>query len=259
MPEQTTRILLVTPVWNDSTRLARFGPKLADVLADCPLAIRWVIADDGSSEEDRTRLKELQKSLAKVFPAVELFFSEEHRGKGSVVREAWSLAPEAAWLVFVDADGSLAPTNLVTLITGAIDADCTVLAIRKRTATTTVVESLWRGLAHRGFLVAAHLLLGLRCEDPQCGAKVLRAEDYRRIAPLLHEDGLAFDSELLTAMMQSGAAWQEVPVTWLEKKGGRVRPLRDAWGMLAALWRVRKRLQAGEFRPRDPSKPQQPA
>ena len=247
MPDQIPGILLVTPVWNDSVRLSGFGADLARVLADCPLPIRWIIADDGSSADDRARLKDLRDSLAEVFPGVDLHLADAHRGKGSVVREAWALAPEADWLVFVDADGSLAPTELISLISMALDAECTILAIRKRTATTTVVESLWRGLAHRGFLVAARLLLGLRCEDPQCGAKILRGKDYRRIAPLLREDGLAFDSELLTALLQHGAEWQEVPVTWLEKKGGQVHPLRDSWGMLAALWRVRKRLRAGGF------------
>ena len=133
------------------------------------------------------------------------------------------------------------------LIARAVETDQTVLAIRKPTATTTVVESAWRGLAHRGFLMAAHFLLGLRCEDPQCGAKILRARDYRPVAPLLREDGLAFDSELLVALMLRGATWLEIPVNWLEKKGGRVSPLRDAWGMLAALWRVRSRARSGEF------------
>jgi hypothetical protein len=85
------------------------------------------------------------------------------------------------------------------------------------------------------------LLLGLQCEDPPCGAKIFKGEDYRRIADQLEENGLAFDSELLFALKRSGAAWLEVPVNWTEKKGGKVHPLRDAWGMLAALLRVRAR------------------
>ncbi len=251
MPDPLPGILLVTPVWNDAARLAEFGPRLAETLADrstdFPLPVRWVIADDGSSTEECRRLRDLRESFAEVYPDVDLHLAEAHRGKGAVVREAWGLDPQAAWLAFVDSDGSLAGPDLLDLIAKAVAADQTVLAIRKRTATTTVVESAWRGLAHRGFLMAAHLLLGLRCEDPQCGAKILRAADYRPVAPLLREDGLAFDSELLAALMARGAAWLEVPVTWLEKKGGRVHPLRDAWGMLAALWRVRRRVRNGEF------------
>ena len=49
MPHKPHQILLVTPVWNDSARLAGFGATLAKALADSSLSIRWLIADDGSS------------------------------------------------------------------------------------------------------------------------------------------------------------------------------------------------------------------
>jgi hypothetical protein len=241
MPAPLPEILLVTPVWKDSSRLAEFGKSLAAALAGSRLPIRWIIADDGSGPEERQRLLDLQRGFAAVFPAVEVHFASAHYGKGSVVREAWSLAPNAEFLAFVDADGSVTAEDFLDLIAKAVAADQSVLGIRKRTATTRIVESPWRGFAHRGFLLTARLLLGLHCEDPQCGAKIFRGEDYRRIAHLLEENGLAFDSELLCSLMCSGAGWLEIPVNWTEKKGGKVHPLRDAWGMLAALWRVRSR------------------
>ena len=243
MPTSPQPILLVTPVWNDSSRLADFGAALAAALADSPLPIRWIIADDGSHPAEHARLNALLDSFARVFPRVAVHFASAHRGKGSIVREAWALDPDAAWLAFVDADGSVSPQGMLDLITTALDSGTSVLGIRQRTATTRVVESFGRGLAHRGFLLAARLLLGLRCADPQCGAKVFHAADYRRIAPGLTENGLAFDSELLFCLMRDGASWREIPVNWIEKKGGKVHPLRDGWGMFAALLRVRRNLR----------------
>jgi hypothetical protein len=155
------------------------------------------------------------------------------------------LSPDAAWLAFVDADGSVSPAELSRLIQTAVDSGTSALGIRKRTATTRIEESPWRGLFHRGFLVAAHLILGLRCEDPQCGAKILHGPAYRRIAGGLRENGLAFDSELLCALHRDGTEWLEIPVTWIEKKGGKVNPLLDTWKMLAALLRIRSRQSAG--------------
>lgn len=244
MPVSADEILLVTPVWNDSTRLSGFGAELAKALAGSPLPIRWVIADDGSGPEQHPPLKELAARFSAVFPRVDLHFAARHYGKGSVVREAWALSPDAAWLAFVDADGSVDPAELLRLIRTAVDSDSSALGIRKRTATTRIEESPWRGLFHRGFLVAARLILGLRCEDPQCGAKVLHGPAYRRIAGGLRENGLAFDSELLCALKDDGTAWLEVPVTWVEKKGGKVHPLLDTWKMLAALLRIRGRQSA---------------
>jgi len=242
MPEATPRILLVTPVWNDSARLAGYGTDLALALAAKGLPIRWVIADDGSAAAEHGRLTALREEFAAVYPQVEVHFADGHHGKGAVVREAWSLDPQADWLAFVDADGSAAAGDFLHLVELAVAGGTSVLGVRKRTTTTAVVESPWRGLAHRGFLLAVHAILGLRCEDPQCGAKELKGSDYRVVAPRLVENGLAFDSELLSALGRSGASWREVPITWVEKKGGKVKPLRDAWGMLAALWRVRGRI-----------------
>ncbi len=239
MPGAPKQILLVTPVWNDSARLAVFGKDLADTLAASPLPIRWMIADDGSGTEEHARLRKLRGSFAGVFPNVELHFADRHRGKGAVMREAWSLAQEADWLAFVDADGSVSAKDMLDLIGRAVTSGVSVLAIRKRTATTHVEEGFVRALAHRGFLLAARMILGLRCEDPQCGAKVIKGTDYRAIAEKLIEEGLAFDSELLAALSHHGAAWAEVPVTWIQKKGARVRLLRDAWKMFAALLNIR--------------------
>ncbi len=241
MAESSNEILLVTPVWNDCARLAVFGKTLATALARSPLPIRWIIADDGSAEGEHARLTELKNDFCREFPRVEVHFATAHHGKGSVVREAWALAPEAAWLAFVDADGSVTAEDMLELISRARCAGKSVLGIRKRTATTRIVESPWRALAHRAFLLASNGLLGLRCEDPQCGAKILKGADYRAVASHLVENGLAFDSELLLALNRSGRGWLEIPVTWTEKKNGKVKPLRDGWGMLAALLRIRQR------------------
>ncbi len=237
-----SEIILVTPVWNDSARLARYGRELASVLAKKKLPIRWLVADDGSSGEECAHLEALVESFHEVYPHVVLHFAGLHRGKGSVVREVWAAHPDAAWLAFVDADGSVSAGEMIGLIETAVAGGVSVLGIRKHTATTRVVESCWRGLAHRGFLLAARLLLRVRSDDLQCGAKVFRGDDYRRIAPMLRENGLAFDSELLATLSRHSLAWRELAVNWTEKDNGKVRVVRDACAMLCALWRVRRRL-----------------
>jgi dolichyl-phosphate beta-glucosyltransferase len=236
-------ILLVTPVWNDSKRLSVFGPTLARALASCDLPIQWMIADDGSENPDEpSRLRTLHEQFAESFPHTLLHFADAHHGKGSVIHEAWALAPDATWLAFVDADGSVSADDMLRLIRLATESGQSVLGIRKRTPDTQIEESLRRSFFHHAFLLIADFLLGLRCADPQCGAKVIKASDYRSIVHLLQEDGLAFDSELLAALRHNGFHWQEVPVTWIEKKGGKVHPFRDGWRMFLALLRIRKSL-----------------
>jgi hypothetical protein len=108
--------ILVTPVWNDSRRLAGFGPELAAELARRGRGVRWVIADDGSTMEEVIWLEKLVGAFGVKFPDVGLHHADEHRGKGAVVREAWDRFPEAEWFAFVDADGSVPATEIVRLI-----------------------------------------------------------------------------------------------------------------------------------------------
>lgn len=241
MPEASDEIVLVTPVWKDAARLQAFGPELASALASSALPVCWVIADDGSELGERDRLMNLLADFSQVHPKVILHQADAHRGKGSIVREAWALVADAHWYAFVDADGSVSAGDLMGLLRAARDSGKSALGIRKSTASTKVAMSLWRRLAHRVYRCAARTWLGLRCEDPQCGAKMIFGNDYRRVCAELRESGFAFDTELLIRLANAGCAWREVPLSWIEKKGSKTRPFRDAWGMIAALWRLRRR------------------
>ena len=76
-------VLIVTPVWNDSTRLADFAPSLAKEMADSELNLRWVIADDGSTEQEVERLKAIQEQHRATFPEIEIHRAE-HRTQAGV-------------------------------------------------------------------------------------------------------------------------------------------------------------------------------
>lgn len=234
-------IVLVTPVWRDSARLAGFGTELAEALAAAHLPVRWIIADDGSGAEDLARLEDLAGKFRAVFPHVSVLAAEHHLGKGGTIRHAWDSTPGADWYAFADADGAVTARDMLNLLRTAIGGETSVIAIRKRTESTEIVESPWRSLAHHGFLLAADVLLGLRSADTQCGAKVFKGGDWRTIRPFLREDGYAFDAEWLFHLHQRGLVWREVPVSWEEKHGGKVHPVRDGLRMFVALVRIRRR------------------
>lgn len=233
--------ILVTPVWNDAARLEGFGRQLADELARRESDIVWIIADDGSGADQGEALCSLRDCFAQVYPQVRLHLAAEHHGKGSVVREAWALEPQAEWFTFVDADGAVTAEEMLDLIEMARQSGRSSLAIRKNTDSTRVHEGLLRSIVHHGFLGICRLLLGVKSEDTQCGAKVIRGDDYRKVVEFLKEPGLAFDAELLAELSAVGVKWDEIPVNWTGIEGSKVKPLRDGWAMLVALLRIRRR------------------
>lgn len=233
-------VLIVTPVWNDSARLEEYAPSLAQACAGSDLHIRWVISDDGSTPREIESLEALREMHRATFPKIDIHRGE-HRGKGSAIRGAWNADANSDWLAFVDCDGSTTAEDMLKLIQRAAKEDKSVIGIRKRTEQTEIHESFYRSIFHHGYLLVVRMLLGLSCEDPQCGAKVIRGEHYREVAGSLQEDGFCIDTELLTALKQKGFGWLEIPINWAEKKGGKVFPLIDSWRMFAGVLRIRSR------------------
>lgn len=235
-------LILVTPVWNDSKRLESYGSELARELTKRDSTIHWVIADDGSEPDEAPRLQKQLEEYRLVYPHVSLHLASHHNGKGSVIREAWALSPDVDWLSFADADGSVNAPDMLDLIADAVRSGESTIGVRKATETTRVQEGFMRGIRHRGFLLAVRLLLGFGTEDTQCGAKVIRGDDYRAIASRLVELGWAFDAEMLAELHSAGFTWRERPVNWVEKGASRIRPWMDSITMLISLIRIRQRL-----------------
>lgn len=239
MPESDPEnVLIVTPVWNDSRRLREYAPSLARACAGSELKIRWVIADDGSNPEEIEALEAIVEENLSTFPEIQMHRAQ-HRGKGHVIRSAWDANPDSDWLAFADCDGATSADDMLGLIRKAVKEGESVIGIRKRTESTKIIESAYRRIFHHGYLLVVRLFLGLRCEDPQCGAKVIRGEQYRAVSNSLEQNGFCFDTELLTALKQKGFGWLEIPINWVEKRDGKVFPLTDSWRMFLGVLRIR--------------------
>ena len=249
MERESREIILVTPVWNDSGRLGRFGPALADALARAALPIHWIIADDGSRGEEQRNLQELVSRFKERYASLGILHSQVRSRKGGAIRLAWESFPHARYLAFVDADGAVSAGETLRLIDRMLELerDCAVVGVREDTPEAPVHRRPSRVWTFLLFKSIVNRLLRSEFTDTQCGAKVICGDDYRRLSPLLRERGFAFDVELMLALKENGVRLEEVPVAWNEREGGKVRPLRDGWGMLRALFRIRRRFMAGHY------------
>ena len=168
---------------------------------------------------------------------------EARSQKGGAIYAAWDACPAATWLAFVDADGAVAASSMVRLmeeaVAGGAKAGC--VGVRHNSEETPLQRPLGRLISFYLFALLVRVLTGIRYQDTQCGAKVIPAEGYRRVSGNLRERGFVFDVELLLALGRAGYKLKELPIPWREMPGGKVSPLRDAWGMIAGLLRIRWR------------------
>ena len=239
------QIVLVTPVWNDSRRLELYGPKLAQALLKSGRSVRWIVADDGSSALEKGKISALVECMKGVYPNVEAMLFTERSRKGGAIYKAWDACPDADLLAFVDADGAIDAPSLLRLIERACERfpDTGVIGIRHDSMDTPTERPWSRALSFRIFTALVRGLIGIDFKDTQCGAKVIPGAAYRAVSGQLMERGFVFDVELLQALVAHGTVVEQVAIPWREMPGGKVKPLRDAWGMIGGLLRIRKKMK----------------
>ncbi len=243
-------IVLVTPVWNDSKRLAIFAPELGAAICDSQLPILWVIADDGSNASNRLKYEVIADYVRTLGCQVDTIRLEDRSFKGGVIYEAWNNYPDADWLAFVDADGAVSAKSIIDLIYLAreIGEEACAVAVRSDQE-KPVRRSCKRRFSCCLFMRLVEFILGLKLGDTQCGAKVISGSTYRNFASQLRESGYVFDVELLVLLNMHAVNLIHCPVEWEEKARGKIKLLRDGWSMLIGLLRIRRRLRLGIYNP----------
>lgn len=249
MSQIPIEIVLVVPVWNDSQRLEKFAPELLSAIRESGLPIIVVVADDGSSPGESARIAAIVRKIKANYSRVELCRVEQRTRKGGAIYHAWNQFPNADWLGFVDADGAVSGSSIIALIGAAMELGKQggAIAIRPSANPDAPRRHFSRSVAFHVFRFMVRRLLGIQFMDTQCGAKVIPGGIYRAVANRLDERGFIFDVELLLALESAGCRIVEIPTPWDEKPFGKIRPYRDAWAMLAAIWRIRRRLKAGHY------------
>lgn len=75
--------------------------------------------------------------------------------------------------------------------------------------------------------------------DTQCGFKLLSRAALKAVFPYMHTEGWIFDIEMLILAMYKGIPVAEVPITWHEVGGSKVRLVQDSLRMAWDLGVVR--------------------
>ncbi|WP_436932108.1 glycosyltransferase [Halosimplex halobium] len=220
---------LVVPAFRpDVDRLAAYVRSLDEALA--PEAIR--IELDDADERVVAALADLPATVN---------VSPYRRGKGAAVTAGFE-ALETDVLGFVDADGSTAPAEFADVL-AAIEggADVAVGSRRHPDSTITSHQTFARRFLGDGFAWLARRMLDADLYDYQCGAKAITAESWEAVRQHLYEPGFAWDVELVAMAGALELDVTEVPLTWEDKPGSTVSPVRTSLRLARALLSSRHR------------------
>jgi dolichyl-phosphate beta-glucosyltransferase len=234
-----TTLSIVIPAFNEARRLPATLEQLTAYLG----GQRWDwdirVVDDGSTDGTAEIAEAASRRNARI-----VLQREPHRGKGGAVK-AGLLAARGSYRFLCDADLSMPPDELPRFLPPTLTGVDVAIGSREGAGARRVGEPWRRHAVGRIFNFAIRALVVPGISDTQCGFKMFTADSVRAIFPHVTLDGWAFDVEVLCIARARRLRIVEVPIEWHHRTESMVSVLRDSWGMLRDLLKVRARVRRG--------------
>jgi glycosyltransferase involved in cell wall biosynthesis len=240
-PERPLTLSVVVPAYNESRRLSGTLDALSAYLDPQPWDWEIRVVDDGSADDTA----EIADRYAAREPRV-VVQREPHRGKGGAVKAG--LTGSAADFRFIcDADLSMPAHELHRFLPPDAPPFDVAIGSREGVRARRIGEPAYRHLTGRAFNRLVQVLALPGIDDSQCGFKMFTRDAVARIFPLVTIDGWAFDVEVLAVAREQGLRIIEVPIEWHYRSESRLSLVRDGFGMLKELLRIRARRLRGSY------------
>jgi glycosyltransferase involved in cell wall biosynthesis len=252
-PAIVTRISLVIPAYNESSRLPHTLDAAWSFLESRGDGFELILVDDGSTDDTSDIARRFAAEHSNV-----TVITIRHAGKAAAVRAGLEAATGNI-IGFSDADlatplGYL--DDFIARVDGGVDI---VIGSREGVGARRIGEPWYRHAMGRVFNRMVQLIVLSGIEDTQCGFKVFRREAAQSILDrtLLYRDGrqvsgprvTAFDVEFLAVARALGLTIVSVPVVWTYGTNSKVNPIRDTLHNAYDILRVRANLALGRYKP----------
>ena len=241
MPADSLSLSIVVPAFNEARRLPSTLRQLNDYLGRHSWDWEIRVVDDGSTDGTADAVLAAAASNPRI-----VLQREPHRGKGGAVR-AGLLGARGDFRFMCDADLSMPPEELPRFLPPQLQSFDVAIGSREGSGARRVGEPLRRHLIGRVFNYLIQVIAARGMADTQCGFKMFTANAVQAIFPHTTLDGWAFDVEVLCIARTLGLRIVEVPIEWHHRAESQVSPIRDSWGMLRDLFKVRMRIRRGDL------------
>ena len=229
------KLSIVVPAYNEEDRIGRMlEAYLPYFAARYGSDFELIVSVNGSTD----RTEAIARAMAARFPQLRVLVEPQPIGKGGAIMAGGAVATGDR-IGFVDADGATPPAAFDDLVRGLGDAGLVIASRRLPGAVVSPRQPWKRRFVSRVFNFLVRLLFKLRITDTQCGAKLMTAEAWRAIVPHIGLTKWAFDVDMLFKTRRAGFAIREIPTTWSDVGGSKLKVGRVSFQMLLAIARLR--------------------
>ena len=229
------KLSIIIPAYNEELRIRpMLDDYLRHFLAIYHDEVEFIIVVNGSTDDT----SKVAYHYEETYPQVKVIIEPESVGKGGALMLGFAVA-KGDLIGFSDADGATPPSAFEDLIVNLGSADA-VIASRWLPESNVHPPQPWtRLLASRVFNMLVGWFFKLKFSDTQCGAKLFRSEALRDVLAKLGITRWAFDVDMLFQLHCAGYQVIEIPTTWHDVDGSKVRVMRTSLDMFFAISRLR--------------------
>lgn len=221
-------------MFNEEHRLAASLEKIFAFMDARHPDYELVLVDDGSTDGTL----EVARRQSAGHPRLRIESYGVNRGKGYAVRHGIQSA-RGEVVLFSDTDLSTPIEEIDKMLAALADGAAVAIGTRAHPESDVRVrQPAYRDLAGKLFNLMVRVLLLPDLHDTQCGFKMVRREPVLPLVRRMRVDRFAFDVEMLYLARRAGLKIVEVPVTWVNSPGSRVR-FKHAAAAFVDLLRIR--------------------
>lgn len=207
---------VIIPVFNEKKRIKNLDDVIS-YLKKQKYTWEVIVVDDGSKDKTTDTLKSLKNKLR--FKLISLL---ENQGKGAAIKKGM-LAASGKYRLFLDIDLST-PIREFDKLNPYLEKYDIVIGSRKMKGSSIIVrQPLVRELLGKSFTFLSQKTLQMKISDFTCGFKCFSQKAADQIFPRQTINRWGFDSEILYIGKLKNNSFKEVPVTWKNKSGTKVK------------------------------------
>ena len=219
---------LVIPAYNEEKRIGPFLRSVKEYLADFHEIILILDGTDNTAEIART-----------IDPRFRIKEYDHRLGKGGAILEGFKMSSGEV-MGYVDADGAISCAEVRKVFASVVNGNDVSIGSRwVKGAQVKTKQPLIRIILGRLYHYMAFAFLGLKTKDVQCGLKAFRAETVKIILHRVTLRNFSFDTAILYHCKKQGYNIEEVPISWKNVEGSKVRPFKAAFVMFISLLGLR--------------------
>jgi len=226
-------ISIVIPAYNEENRI---GKTLEIIINYCKKNFKdyeIIVVDDCSKDSTNNLVLSYKNKKIKLLKNL------KNRGKGYCVKIG-VLNAKFPLILFSDSDLATPIEEVKKMISYIENGFDFVIASRNlKDSKIFVKQPKYRQNIGKLFALFVNILTGIIFKDTQCGFKLFKKYPAKFCFKKTTIERFTFDVELLYIAKKHEFKIKEVPVTWIDKPGSKVKVLRDSYRMLKDLFKIR--------------------